>query len=56
MNTIWADTHGVHDELTTVAALHDWLGAVTDYRGGRDTPSRAELDATEATPEQSAAK
>lgn len=44
MNTIWADTHGVHDELTTVAALHDWLGAVTDYRGGRDTPSRAELD------------
>jgi len=28
MNTIWADTGGVHDDLTTPAALHGWLGAV----------------------------
>jgi predicted RNA-binding Zn ribbon-like protein len=28
MNTIWADTAGVHDDLTTPAALHDWLVAV----------------------------
>ena len=27
MNTIRADTTGVHDELTTPAALHDWLVA-----------------------------
>lgn len=31
MNTIWADTHGVHDELTDAGALHDWLRAATDY-------------------------
>ena len=28
MNTIWADAAGVHDDLTTPAALHDWLVAV----------------------------
>jgi predicted RNA-binding Zn ribbon-like protein len=28
MNTIWADTAGVHDDLTTPAALHEWLAAV----------------------------
>jgi predicted RNA-binding Zn ribbon-like protein len=28
MNTIWADTAGVHDDLTTPAALHDWLVTV----------------------------
>jgi predicted RNA-binding Zn ribbon-like protein len=28
MNTIWADTAGVHDDLTTPSALHDWLVAV----------------------------
>ena len=28
MNTIWADTAGVHDDLTTPAALHDWLATV----------------------------
>jgi predicted RNA-binding Zn ribbon-like protein len=28
MNTIWADTAGAHDDLTTPAALHDWLVAV----------------------------
>ncbi|HXA90195.1 MAG TPA: ABATE domain-containing protein, partial [Mycobacterium sp.] len=32
MNTIWADTAGVHDDLTTPAALHDWLVTVC----GRD--------------------
>lgn len=31
MNTIWADTAGVHDALTTPAALHDWLVTV-DHR------------------------
>jgi predicted RNA-binding Zn ribbon-like protein len=31
MNTIWADNRGVHDELTDVTALREWLGAVTDY-------------------------
>lgn len=31
MNTIWADTGGVHDELTSPAALRDWLADVTDY-------------------------
>lgn len=44
MNTIWADTSGVHDELTGVAALHDWLAAVTGYDGiGVGEPSQAEL-------------
>ena len=28
MNTIWADTAGIHDDLTTPSALHDWLVAV----------------------------
>src|ERR1700742_3072854 len=32
MDTIWADTTGVHDNLTTPAALRDWLA--TGY--GRD--------------------
>lgn len=31
MNTIWADTRGVHDELTSPVALAEWLAAVTDY-------------------------
>ena len=31
MNTIWADTAGVHDDLTTPAALRDWLVTV-DHR------------------------
>jgi predicted RNA-binding Zn ribbon-like protein len=35
MNTIWADTAGVHDDLTTPAALHDWLVAV-DHRYAAD--------------------
>lgn len=39
MNTIWADTRGVHDELTDPATLRDWLVAVTDY-------DQAELDET----------
>lgn len=30
MNTIWADTRGVHDELTDAMALRDWLAAVTN--------------------------
>ena len=35
MNTIWADTAGVHDDLTTPAALHHWLVAV-DQRYAAD--------------------
>jgi len=31
MNTIWADTGGVHDELTGPAALRDWFVDVTGY-------------------------
>lgn len=31
MNTIWADTRGVHDELTDPTSLREWLSAVTDY-------------------------
>lgn len=30
MNTIWADTTGVHDDLTSTAALRDWLVTVRD--------------------------
>lgn len=30
MNTIWADTRGVHDELTDAMALRDWLAALTN--------------------------
>ncbi len=45
MNTIWADTAGIHDELTNAAALHDWLIAVTDYDSMQpNEPSRDELD------------
>ena len=32
MNTIWANTAGVQDDLTTPAALHDWLVTIC----GRD--------------------
>jgi predicted RNA-binding Zn ribbon-like protein len=35
MNTICADTAGVHDDLTTPAGLHDWLIAV-DHRYAAD--------------------
>lgn len=30
MNTIWADTGGVHDDLTTPAALREWLAVVSE--------------------------
>ena len=35
MNTIWADTAGVHDDLITPAGLHDWL-ATADHRYAAD--------------------
>lgn len=45
MNTIWADTHGVHDELTDAAALRDWLADVTDYdRAQLGKPKSEEFD------------
>ena len=45
MNTVWADTAGVHDDLSTPAALRDWLVTV-DHRYAADAlgdPRRAEL-------------
>lgn len=47
MNTIWADTHGVHDELTSPAALREWLSAVTDYSAAELRETR-EPDLAEA--------
>jgi len=44
MNTIWADTAGVHDDLTTPAALRDWIALVNDQdAGGLDDPGLDEL-------------
>jgi len=43
MNTVWADTAGVHDVLTDTGALRDWLAVVTDYRAAMEEPSRDEL-------------
>lgn len=45
MNTIWADTDGVHDDLTDGAALRDWVAVVYD-QGAQEIgdPSREELD------------
>lgn len=31
MNTIWADTGGVHDDLTTPAALRDWVAVIFEH-------------------------
>jgi hypothetical protein len=28
MNTIWADTSGIHDDLTTSTDVRDWLLAI----------------------------
>lgn len=45
MNTIWADTHGVHDDLTDPTALRDWLADATEYdRHELGQPSQDELD------------
>jgi predicted RNA-binding Zn ribbon-like protein len=35
MNTIWADTAGLHDDLTTPPALHEWLTNI-DHRYAAD--------------------
>jgi predicted RNA-binding Zn ribbon-like protein len=35
MNTIWADTTGVYDALTTPEALHNWL-VIVDHRYAAD--------------------
>ena len=45
MNTIWADTDGVHDDLMDGAALRDWVAVVYD-QGAQEIgdPSREELD------------
>lgn len=44
MNTVWADTAGVHDDLTTATALRRWLTDVTGFDpgsgpGGDPTPA-----------------
>ncbi len=45
MNTIWADTRGVHDELTSPTVLRDWLADVTEHgRRALGKPSPAELN------------
>ncbi len=33
MNTIWADTAGIHDDLTTTDDVADWLAAVNTTEG-----------------------
>ena len=44
MNTIWADTAGVHDDLTTPAALRDLMVAVDAHHAGTlKRPSLEEL-------------
>ena len=44
MNTIWADTSGVHDDLTTPAALRDWVALVHDQDADAlDSPGLDEL-------------
>ncbi len=44
MNTIWADTTGVHDDLTTPAALRDWVALVHGHDAGSlDDPGPDEL-------------
>ena len=42
MNTIWADTSGIHDDLATTADLRDWLLA-TEVSDRITTCSRQEL-------------
>ena len=42
MNTIWADTSGIHDDLTTSADVRDWLSA-TGVSDRIATCSRGEL-------------
>jgi predicted RNA-binding Zn ribbon-like protein len=44
MNTIWADTSGVHDDLTNQASLREWLAAVHDQDADTlDDPTPDEL-------------
>jgi predicted RNA-binding Zn ribbon-like protein len=43
MNTIWADTAGLHDDLTAPAALHDWLATV-DSRYAAEAVAEPHLD------------
>jgi len=42
MNTIWADRHGVHDALETVANLRAWLAA-THPHDGEHAPDAGDL-------------
>jgi predicted RNA-binding Zn ribbon-like protein len=42
MSTIWADTHGIHDDLLTPADLDEWLDAIRTERAiGHATESAA---------------
>lgn len=42
MNTIWADTSGIHDDLATITDVRDWLSA-TEVSDRIATCSREEL-------------
>lgn len=45
MNTVWADTGGLHDALTDPTALRDWLADVTEYdRRELGRPSRRDVN------------
>jgi predicted RNA-binding Zn ribbon-like protein len=45
MNTIWADTRSVHDNLTDATLLRDWLADVTEHDAAElGVPSQDELD------------
>jgi predicted RNA-binding Zn ribbon-like protein len=49
MNTIWADTAGIHDDWGSSAALRDWLVAVTDCEPvALSVPSAGELTQAKA--------
>lgn len=43
MNTIWADTSGIHDDLATIADVRDWLSA-TEVSNRIATCNRQELE------------
>ena len=43
MNTIWADTYGIHDDLTTTDDVRDWLLA-TEVSDRVKTGTRQELE------------
>jgi predicted RNA-binding Zn ribbon-like protein len=45
MNTVWADTAGIHDDLSTTRDLAEWFAAVA---ANGDTPRASKVDLTRA--------